>query len=49
VQGSGLFSVDMQSTKERLVANGVDLGGLPTGAFHGSSESVIDHAGVHVT
>jgi gluconolactonase len=43
--GSGLFSVDMSTKKTTLIANGVVLGGLPDGAFHGLNDLVIDHAG----
>ena len=43
--GTGLFSVDMSAKKTTVIANGVVLGGLPDGAFHGLNDLVIDHAG----
>jgi len=43
--GAGLFSVDMATKNATLIANGVVLGGLPAGAFHGLNDLIIDHAG----
>ena len=43
--GAGLFSVDMATKNATLIANGVVLGGLPDGAFHGLNDVIIDHAG----